>query len=598
MKITHTESTIDMKHYAPMALGNGELSLLVDYKGSSRTRSFCGDQIRTGIWMAGVRYDKPNFPLVPFGYFFDSFEDEEPLNWRQTFDITGARAETECAYRDGSVVATSVLCPFGHRFVLIEKKILNRGTSPAAETFHFAPPRTELRTVDQNRTDYRIDTFEPVSGTIAFFALEGQASFRRDAEDITGEMESGRVVFVLATDQASAEYAAGRTFAELCAEHEADWENFWRESKVPADISERELLVARTAEYHLRISAAPWGGMPIGIYPTHWEGKYFGFDSYFSVMGLIASGHIGLAKNAASFFASHLEGAKKRAYFYCSKSSEAAKYPWQSIEIPQLEGARPGFWLEHIFHMTHIGLICHECAKALRDGTFDRETAYPVMKACAEYHRIFSVCHLGEGRDIIGKCTDLERLGPGRENAFMTTCGVIALFHAAADLAEKLQCDEPERRLWRELAASLTCTLPHDGARYVPYPGCAEPSVALLTGLYPYRVLPPDDPKQLRAFDWFCENERTVGNMYPTGDSLCIWYAGIKTMALLRLGRIEDAGRLIAKMAGATGNFSEVFEIYETCHHPWFTTAEGIYLESLLAYREAEKRRAQTGKRT
>ena len=80
---------------------------------------------------------------------------------------------------------------------------------PVAETFHFAPPRTVLRTVDRNRTDYRIDTFEPVSGTIAFFALEGRASFRRDAEDITGVMESGRVVFVLATDRASAEYAAG-----------------------------------------------------------------------------------------------------------------------------------------------------------------------------------------------------------------------------------------------------------------------------------------------------------------------------------------------------------------------------------------------------
>ena len=96
-------TTIDMKHYVPAALGNGALSLLVDRRGSSRTRSFCGDQIRTGIQMAGGRYDKPNFPLIPFGYFFDPFEDEEPLNWRQTFDITGAKFDTECAYRDGSV---------------------------------------------------------------------------------------------------------------------------------------------------------------------------------------------------------------------------------------------------------------------------------------------------------------------------------------------------------------------------------------------------------------------------------------------------------------------------------------------------------------
>ena len=41
-----------------------------------------------------------------------------------------------------------------------------------------------------------------------------------------------------------------------------------------------------------------------------------------------------------------------------------------------------------------------------------------------------------KGRFIIGKCTDLERLGAACENPFMTTCGAIALFRAAAEAAE------------------------------------------------------------------------------------------------------------------------------------------------------------------
>jgi hypothetical protein len=69
------------------------------------------------------------------------------------------------------------------------------------------------------------------------------------------------------------------------------------------------------------------------------------------------------------------------------------------------------------------------------DRTFLESKGYPVISRCADFYQAQAVYEVGGGRVIVGKCTDLERLGAGRENAFMTTCGVIATFTAAADAA-------------------------------------------------------------------------------------------------------------------------------------------------------------------
>lgn len=42
---------------------------------------------------------------------------------------------------------------------------------------------------------------------------------------------------------------------------------------------------------------------------------------------------------------------------------------------------------------------------------------------------------------IIGKCTDIERLGPAVENPFLTSCGAIYNFEIAARAADILGID-------------------------------------------------------------------------------------------------------------------------------------------------------------
>ena len=582
MQVTHTDKTIKYDHYTPLAVGNGSLSLLVDERGSADGRKFCSNKIASGIWIAGIRYDKFLFPLVPFGKFRDSCsENEKLISWSQTFDITGASVESVCCYDSGTELRTKVWTPFGHNIIVIEKEILQEGNAPVAELYSFSPYRTQVKPVDDNTVSFEIDTFSPVSGEISFFALEGDAVFTRNGDTVSGVMRSRKVVFALTFDAGSGEYAKARSAAQLRAEHERDWQNFWAESKVPANLPERLELAARTSEYHLRISSTDWS-IPTGIYPSHWDGKYFGFDVYFAVMGLLRSGHVRLASKVPRHYFNMLETAIRRNYRYFGKESGAARYYWVGLELPiQVEGTGGGFWLEHVFHMTHIGLTAANCAEALNDPEYTRKIVYPVMRGCAEFFRLHQVYSLDGKRYIIGKCTDLERLGAGRENPFMTSCGAVALFRKTADMADSLGCDAEVAAEWRKIADGLLLTLPDNGENYLPYPGCPDPSIALFSGLYPYEVLDPADPKLQKGIDWFSHNEREFGNMYPSGNAICIWYAGWKALTLLRQGKKQEARDIVSYMAESTGQFGEVFEIYETVDHPWFTTAEGIYLQSL-----------------
>ncbi len=87
---------------------------------------------------------------------------------------------------------------------------------------------------------------------------------------------------------------------------------------------------------------------------------------------------------------------------------------------------------------------------------------------------------------MIGKCTDLERLGSAVENAYMTTCGAIATLRAASQAAGLLGLDGEHAVRWAGQAEALARHLPHDGEKYIPYPGCVPKSVAVMSGLFPY----------------------------------------------------------------------------------------------------------------
>ena len=367
MKISNTNGTIPPERYFPLPVGNGSLSLLVDFTGSTLPLPERPASAAAGIWIAGMRYDKPTFPLIPFGSFADSrAERGEPLRWRQTLDLDAAAVETECEYPGGCTIRTRIFVPAGHHAVVVEKEIAHDGGEAVEFVFRFAPPRVALAPEGANSLRYCIDSslIRWKEETLQCFTLGGGAEFRQpEPGTIIGRMTGSRAFFLIAYDRESAEFFRSRSEAEVRRLHEEDWRSFRTLSRIPADLPEALLRPARTAEYHLRISSTPWS-LPIGIFPSHWQGRYFAFDALFGVRGLIAAGHADLAAKVARHYARLLPEARKRAYSYFGGTGDAARYAWEGIESSNEEGCPSGFWQEHIFHAAHIALIERDCAAA------------------------------------------------------------------------------------------------------------------------------------------------------------------------------------------------------------------------------------------
>lgn len=588
MKITcHSKNLSRPGRYCPPALGNGELSMLVDYQGGTTPKKYCEDHISSGIWRAGYRYDSAEngWGLVPFGFFEQLFDQSvEAAEWSQTLDIGGSATETECRYTDGTVVRSYVSCHLQHNLVIIRKE--TNGRQPLRMRYSFGPKLTRVQPVSDTKLGYEVMTWEGIRGSIAFFSPDPEVAAVQGPEGITLSAAKTSAVFYLAFDEEAEFYARTHSFEEVENSNRAAWAAFWQESTLPADkLPERVLQAARVAEYHLRISTTKWS-IPVGIFADHWEGRYFAFDEFFAMEGLLAAGHLDLARRVPRYRFSQLDKYKYRAFSYFNKDCGAARCHWQTIEKSGIECAANGFWADHIFHMATITVGAWNCALNGQDLDFLRETAYPLIRGCAEFYRIFSVEDKESGRYVVGKCTDLERLGAARENAFMTSCGVIATFRIAAEAARLLGVDPELQEKWSFLAGKLTESLPQNDRAYLPYPGCEEKSIGLLSGTFPFANLPADDPKQLRCLDDFCATESTAGNMYPVGKSICTWYAGWKAITLRRLGQTGKAQLTVQQMAEDTGNFAETFEIFELGNNPWFCTAEGVLLQAVCeAYR-------------
>lgn len=574
MRISCTNTTAENKVYMPPALGNGDLSFQIDYEGKMAQHPYTsklGMNIYPGIRRAGFRYDSKYHHLIPFGWFEQELNGAGALiAWKQILDTEKAFTECSCQYENGLSVKTRIFCHLTRNIIGI-RKAFSRPTDFSFRHEIGNPFRMALRR-EGKRLFYNVDEGQ----------FEGVIGFWSDALSGNGGALSGRVTacdIFLAFDEENIACAEELGFDALFAGHVAEWAKYWGEAEL--QIPERKIQeVYETAQYHLRISSTRWS-IPTGIFDAHWHARFFGFDEYFAFRGMLSSGHLSTAKKVPEFRHSILDVALQRASRYSPEvNNGAAKYSWETLEDGH-EGAPAGMWIDHIFHMAHIAQECRDYVLFSGDREFLREKGYPVMKACALFFSRMSLERRPDGSIVLGHCTDLERLGAGVVNAFMTTCGAIVTLESAAQAAESLGLDAEFAASWRKDAAGLRATLPKDGEKYLPYPGCRQKSIAVFSGTYPYSVLEADDPFQKRALEDYELNGSTFGNMYPCGSRLCAWYACWKAIVYARTGCGEKAWQLIRDTADDTGCFSEIYEIHELAHQPWFTTAEGVFVQAV-----------------
>ena len=606
------------KGYVPPLVSNGSLCMLVDYLGGQAQNSYV--KMTPTIFWEGRRYGPPKDQLIPFGHFesvvaVDGQKLAAPAEWTQTLDTQSALVRCRNTYANGLSIETEAFCPFACDAVIVRKRVSAANPAVRAARLTFAyrftppgaegkPPRRVTCSSAWNETArraeflFQADAHRPCEGLAAVFADRAvSASVDRQAAELSADLalEGGRpaeVTFCLlfADSLDGKDYAARAGslqarvlqagFDGLLAEHRKAWGAYWDESYVRLPDARLE-AVYTTAQYHLRANATKWS-FPVGVFNTHWAGRFFGWDEMFCYQALVSSNHRDIARRGPEFRCAGLKTALDRAAHYGKPGLFGARYPWETLE-DTTEAAPPGFWMEHVFHMSNIALAAWFQYLYTDDRAYLEKTGYPVIKACARFFLANMVYELPDGRVIIGKCTDLERLGPAKLNPFMTSCGAIYTLEAGARAAALLRADEAEAADWARAAAKLRESLPAEGGRFVPYAGCADESVATLGGLFPYPVFDETEPRQRSAAYHYLKHGRAFGNMYQMGTSVCAWYLGWMAAALAELGDREEPVKMLGEAAAGAGCFGELFEINEekVSRTPWFSTASGNVVYAL-----------------
>ena len=368
-------------------------------------------------------------------------------------------------------------------------------------------------------------------------------------------------------------------FEELLVENIALWREYFSVGYVKTDDTKLN-NVYMTSLYHLKCYTTRWS-IPVGLYDNCWEARFFAFDEYYSYLGLLGIGHVGLAKRVPAF---RLKNCLEKAILRASSvraQDKQARFMWESLENGT-EGAPYGHWYDHVFHMCVIALGAYEYYEYTKDLAFLSE-CYDMIRACSKFFTLNMVYYTDSGKPYIGKCTDLERLGDSIERAFMTTCGAVKLLKICADASEILGIDDDYRRECRGLLHGLLESLPQNRERYLPYPDAKCRSIGVFSCKFPFDVLAADDEKMLCAFEDFEEHENIYGNMYSTGSGVSAWYSCWKAEAYARCGKADKAMDALRQSFVSVGAFDEFFEINEekVRMHPWFTTASGFFLSTL-----------------
>jgi len=606
------------KGYVPPLVSNGSLCLLVDYLGGQAQRSYVA--MTPTLFWAGRRYGPPKDQLIPFGRFETAVSVDGqalgvPSSWTQTLDTESALVSCSNAFAGGITVETEVFCPFAGDLVVVRKRVTSAAAAPGsarlAFSYRFTPPGNENKAPRRvtcasawngadRRAEFRFqaDAQRPCDGVVLAFADRPvSATVDRQIATLTADLaldvgKPAEVMFCLVfADALDGQDFAARAaalqaralqagYGGLFAEHRQAWASYWDESYVRLPDARLETAYT-TAQYHLRANATRWS-FPVGVFNTHWAGRFFGWDEMFCYQALVSSNHRDIARRGPEFRRAGLKIALDRAAHYGKPGLYGARYPWETLE-DGTEASPPGFWMEHVFHMSNIALAAWFQYLYTEDLPYLEKTGYPVIKECARFFLANMIVEFPDGRWVIGKCTDLERLGPAKLNPFMTACGAIYTLESGARVAALLKADEAEAAAWKHAAAKLRESLPVANGRFVPYAGCPDESVATLGGLFPYPIFDEAEPRQSEAVYHYVKNGRSFGNMYQMGTSVCAWYLGWMAAALAELGDREEPARMLGEAAAGAGCFGEMFEINEekVRRCPWFSTASGNIVYAL-----------------
>ncbi len=591
--------------YVPALVSNGSLTFGADWRlGTSDLgyRSFS-----TGIYREGVRHPDGPYELFDYGRFtahveIDGVRHDGPVTWRQSLDLGRACVGVQSVYPGDIGFCGELFVYESGDVVVIRHSVTNRGDTARAVKLgiRYRPPCSKRisdagwrKLEDGAEYAFRAHLLQVSDERIRLTGAGGAMGSSRPTGDPAAEFVSEpggvgvlAVSFTLAPHEARTcdwfiDYSAmealrpALNFNVLKARHCEAWRRYWDESYVRVP-DRRIQRMFEMANYHLKCVATKWS-IPVGVMPSLWSGKFFAFDELYACQALLAANHLSTARCVPEYRFATRSNACNRAYHHFPLGKKwGASWPWQGVELQFMEGSKPGFWQNHIFHMSAIARSVWTYYLYSKDEDLFREKIFPVIEACANFYRAFHVYEDGCGGLFVGKCTDLERMGPGVERAFMTTVGVIDTFRIAAMAADALGAQADWGAELRKDASRLEKGLPARDGRYIAYPGATVESIGTLAGYFPFRIFHRDDELQRNALRWFLEKGGAFGNMYAMGRRTCPWYAAWTAIASQRGGLREEAYRRLVEADRSAGLWGEFYEINEPSRpllRPWFMTA-------------------------
>ena len=605
--------------YCPAMLSNGALATLLGYHGDQQQVAYRNEvayaehacaasanfrPMHATFFRAGLRRGDRERNLLSLGHFEEEMDGVwlQPEHARQELNLQHGYTKCQNQYEKGREIITQAFIHKKESVFVLRKEF--KGVSTYAFHYYYA---------DENSRDqvhwshFSARKCGDGQNVIAHWKTAGMHG------DSTGtvvigcsrpsriEIKKNRVSFYLDNEPEGADfflaftdsfYEAEKEQAEamrlrkkikaagfdgLLAEQKELWNAFWNTFEL--ELPDKEVQETfETALYSLECCSTKWT-LPVSINNGVWKGAYFAFNLFTEIF--FATGHPQESFRIAAFRRKLLDEAYHRA---SGRKRLGARYPWICDEEGIWDVATPGIWTDHIFHMCNISEEVWNCYAYSQDKKLLGETCYPVLKGCADFFRYQSIYTVQDGRTIVGKCCDLERIGYSVQNAMLTTCGVIGTLEWAAAAARELQVDEADAKIWEELAALLRKSLPQDGEKYIPFENADVKSIGALGGFHPYPVISGKDPLAKAALDDFCA-DTSVGNMYQVGKGLCTWYADWVAMAMFRSGRVSEGIEYLHQAVDMTGAFRAVFEINEpgafvSC--PWCSAPNASFAQAVI----------------
>ncbi len=380
-----------------------------------------------------------------------------------------------------------------------------------------------------------------------------------------------------ATIDALRTWVTAQAYAGLRRSQQAAWKAYYDGFTLELPVEEQEMRAILNAQlYTIRCSYSHWG-LVANPFNSSWGAGYF-WDEQFPMLGLMACGDFEMPRRILEY--------RRRTLPFVTRmtAGHGARFPACATESGQHIADRNStqFYQFHVvgYCANYTWLYCNYLDD---EATWRRY--YPIIRECAEFFRKWLLIELPGNYAMMVPGIDVDESVSARDDGPAVACGAAVSLHMAADLAERLQLDEPDAPEWRrlsKLASRLARDIGGDFYSEFNVAMVPEPEESADPAVVEWRRQARE--KRLQKQDGVEHSSAAV-----SGDPEIVseWAWGHLNRAYVHANEGE-AEQALAELRRVPPLRLDYSALCESCspdksrlHHPWFTTGAGAFLRTL-----------------